>query len=232
MLITRLITGLVLVVAVLGSVFFLPAWQRTALFIAVLIPASLEWAALAGLAGTPQRILYSFCVTALAVGAWRISLSGAALDLMLVLACGVWIAALLWIVSYQRNQGPRLDNCAVLVGLGAIVLVPAVVAIASLLLRGPAALLMLFGIVWGADIFAYFGGRQFGRSRLASHVSPGKSWAGVYSALLGTVIVGVAVNAWYYQAPVWMVVSLIGLTLVASVVGDLFESLLNRLRGL
>src|SRR4051812_32496164 len=32
--------------------------------------------------------------------------------------------------------------------------------------------------VWAADTFAYFGGRLFGRHRLAPSLSPGKTWEG------------------------------------------------------
>jgi len=37
-------------------------------------------------------------------------------------------------------------------------------------------ILSVFCLVWAADIAAYFGGRTFGKRKLAPAISPGKSW--------------------------------------------------------
>ena len=98
-------------------------------------------------------------------------------------------------------------------------------------------------LVWVADIGAYFAGRQFGRRKLAPSISPGKSWEGALGGLLCVLLLGVA--AWMtpqlsdtFPAVVgqrWGAPGLIGvLTLLsaASVVGDLFESMLKRRAGM
>jgi phosphatidate cytidylyltransferase len=95
-------------------------------------------------------------------------------------------------------------------------------------------------------VFAYFGGRAFGRRKLAPTISPGKSWAGVWSGIIGTLLVAVL---WlffdgrglaYYDSFFTLInerVTTIGLALVVvflvamSVVGDLFESLVKRSAG-
>ena len=46
-------------------------------------------------------------------------------------------------------------------------------------------ILSTFCLVWAADIAAYFGGRAFGKRKLAPGISPGKSWEGVWSGMLG-----------------------------------------------
>jgi phosphatidate cytidylyltransferase len=94
-----------------------------------------------------------------------------------------------------------------------------------------AILLLSLFVVWAIDTGAYFAGRRFGRRKLAVHVSPGKTWEGVYGgALLAFVIAVIGLN---WLQPVLQLsygsVALIfsGLALF-SIFGDLFESLLKR----
>jgi phosphatidate cytidylyltransferase len=102
-------------------------------------------------------------------------------------------------------------------------------------------------LVWIADVAAYFGGRRFGRRKLAPAISPGKSWEGVWSGVLGVLLLAVLwvqlvdVQPWVdgpslYGRLVgglgWPLTALVLLLLAAlSVVGDLFESLVKRAAG-
>ena len=94
-------------------------------------------------------------------------------------------------------------------------------------------LLFLLVLIWIADSGAYFAGSRWGKRKLAPAISPGKSWEGVYGALLGALLCGVLL-AWYYQdsaGAVWLIPVCI-LTVIMSVVGDLFESVLKRKMGM
>ena len=55
-------------------------------------------------------------------------------------------------------------------------------------------LLAVMGLVWVADVFAYFSGKAFGKHKIAPTVSPGKSWEG---AIGGAICVAV------YMTVVW-----------------------------
>src|SRR3989338_8878574 len=70
---------------------------------------------------------------------------------------------------------------------GWAVLIPTGLAVLDLREADPSPWILLFvmGLVWVADITAYFAGRRFGKNKLAPSISPGKTWEGVAGALLG-----------------------------------------------
>ena len=101
-------------------------------------------------------------------------------------------------------------------------------------------------IVWAADISAYFGGRTLGRRKLAPSISPGKSWAGVWSGMIGVCVLAavwiVLVRQFTLDSaslysrlaerigPAGLALALVFLAAM-SVVGDLIESLVKRSVG-
>jgi phosphatidate cytidylyltransferase len=84
--------------------------------------------------------------------------------------------------------------------------------------------------VWGADTFAYFGGRLLGRHKLAPSLSPGKTWEGfVIGSLVGIFIAFVALyDTRHTFLSIWEAVVLGVVVVLAAVAGDLFESMLKR----
>ena len=97
----------------------------------------------------------------------------------------------------------------------------------------PSLLLLPLLMVWSADSLAYFGGKRFGRTKLAPSISPGKTWEGVVSGVLGSVIVSIVYCAFIipqvrsFSQYVFVAVLAILVSLI-SVVGDLSESKLKR----
>jgi phosphatidate cytidylyltransferase len=108
-------------------------------------------------------------------------------------------------------------------------------------------ILSVFCLVWAADIAAYFGGRAFGKHKLAPSISPGKSWEGVWSGMLGVLLLaafwigvvdrqmqidsgslyGQLMDRWGWPGTA---LALLFLSMM-SVVGDLVESLVKRSAG-
>jgi phosphatidate cytidylyltransferase len=130
--------------------------------------------------------------------------------------------------------------------IGVVVLWAAWMALANAKAQGVNFLLSIFCLVWTADIAAYFGGRAFGRRKLAPTISPGKSWEGVWSGMLGVFVLAVvwilidrhlhvdSASLYTQLAGTFGIVPMIvGLAVLAgmSVVGDLFESLVKRAAG-
>jgi len=108
-----------------------------------------------------------------------------------------------------------------------------VLAVAPSVLRadkafGLVAIVFLFAVVWGTDVFAYFVGRAVGGPKLMPAVSPNKTWSGALGGTLGAVAVGLVVAK---IAGVPLTAALAGMTLLLSVVsqgGDLLESAIKR----
>ena len=84
--------------------------------------------------------------------------------------------------------------------------------------------------VFAADTFAYFGGRLLGRHKLAPRLSPGKTWEGfVVGSIAGIFVSFVSLyDTRHTYLNVWEAVVLGTVVVLASVVGDLFESMVKR----
>jgi phosphatidate cytidylyltransferase len=114
--------------------------------------------------------------------------------------------------------------------------VPCWVAINYIFIQheGRLALLFLFILIWGADSAAYFVGKKWGKHKLAPQVSPGKSIEGMMGALVFTILLAIItqllcripLERWHWG----ILLSL--LTVIFSIVGDLFESMLKRNAGI
>ena len=84
-----------------------------------------------------------------------------------------------------------------------------------------------------ADTGAYFAGRKFGRHKLSPRISPNKTVEGLAGGAMAALAIGLLfamlAGASAAQLP-WVGLTVI-ITVIASVVGDLFESLLKRHAG-
>lgn len=94
-------------------------------------------------------------------------------------------------------------------------------------------ILSIFILIWSSDVFAYFGGKVFGRNKMAPGVSPNKTWEGFASGLLAT-----ATAAWLLSLLMpevgistldWIVCGI--LVVVFGTMGDFFQSAVKRSAG-
>ena len=243
MLLTRVITAAVILVILVGMLFFATALAWSVFVLAIALAASWEWSRLCKLEPRGQSI-YLALSGALGAGFWLLYARGdaplfmAAASISFLLSAAFWVlAAPVWLAKKAR-PGPLV--CAL---SGWLVVWPTWFAFVVLRDASPWLLLAIAALVWVADIAAYFAGRKFGKHKLAPAVSPGKTWEGVYGALAGVVLYGV-VLAWLAHARPTVLTGLfdsaLGLPVIAamlvlaalSVVGDLFESWMKRGAGL
>jgi len=90
-------------------------------------------------------------------------------------------------------------------------------------------LAFFFFVVMGADVGAYYVGKNFGKHKLIPNVSPNKTWEGVIGGLILSSVFAALASAWFFpelpykfSIPLAIVMSLIG------VFGDLAESAMKR----
>jgi phosphatidate cytidylyltransferase len=98
---------------------------------------------------------------------------------------------------------------------------------------GPRAVLWLFAIVWGTDIFAYFGGRLLGGPKIWPQISPGKTWSGTLIGISCGAVLGTFFGIKGLPVPitVWPVFALSLAAAAVSQSGDMFESWTKRQFG-
>lgn len=245
----RIITALLMLAVLLPALLAASPWPFVVIMLVLISAAGWEWGRLNGLAmGPAVGVGASLAVAAAAAVASGWVVQTPAL---------VWPAAtVLWVLggAAALKGGvvawpghPR----ALRVLLGVLILWMAWLAVSVAKTRGVNFVLSLFCLVWAADIAAYFGGRRFGRRKLAPTISPGKSWEGVYAGVVGVfalALAWLAFDAWllgqgggasssslYTQLLDrygWFGGALaLGFLGAMSVVGDLFESLVKRAAG-
>ena len=89
-----------------------------------------------------------------------------------------------------------------------------------------------FLVIMGSDAAAYYGGRMFGRHKLAPTVSPGKTWEGAVAGMLASLLLAVAAHYWFFtNLPLKFALPLAAVMNVVGVLGDLTESALKRSAG-
>jgi phosphatidate cytidylyltransferase len=235
----RIITGTLLALVAILLIVGAPGPVLVgALALATLI-ACWEWTDLSGFQSGLLRVGY--CV--LSAGLMALLLYGVEQlgvhpqsrlsQVVLGVAALWWLVALLCVVTFPASSrwwGAVVTRAII----GWLVLMPAWFAFVYLRaqMHGEWLILFMLALVAAADIGAYFSGTRFGRRKLAPAVSPGKSWEGFCGGLLSSVTLAVIV--WYcarqqLSLGAWLAIT-VG-TVLASILGDLTESMVKRYRG-
>lgn len=156
----------------------------------------------------------------------------------------IWVPGMYWMVKHGLQRWGQLAAVWRL-SLGWLAVAVAWWSLVAVKAQGLNFLLSVLTLVWAADIAAYFGGRAWGRRKLAPQISPGKTWAGAISGAVAVLCLGL-LWVWFdartpqaspslytmlwLRAPWWCLVA--GAILVAfSIMGDLVESLVKRVAG-
>ncbi|CAG2140692.1 Phosphatidate cytidylyltransferase [compost metagenome] len=238
MLITRVITALCLLLLILPILFLAPVMWLAGLIAVIVLLAGWEFGRLIGLRRFWPYVYAVACLLVLIY--FHDAPERRAIHYLLAAALVAWGVALVLLARGVRKATPGFTVLGAILGL---IMLPAFGhAVMVLRAEGIAVLLSAAVLVWAADIGAYFVGKAIGKRKLAPTISPGKSWEGAIGGWLLVMIVAVVLGTTHVFAPTWfsriadqggvgLMIGLSTLLVAASVIGDLFESLLKRQIG-
>jgi len=244
---TRVLAALTMAPLAIGGVLLLPTPWLIALAAIVFLAALWEWFRLSEIDDTLQRtvlLLANLLLMAALVWASPNDSGGSLVLFKLVAMLGVvwWLLATLWLRHYDFASDHDTHARVFKLAAGTAAVVPAWCALAvihagdptptawPLVSQGHVWLLTALMIVWATDTGAYFSGRRFGRRKLAPRISPNKTVEGMAGGAVAGVLVALAMaplaGAGLAELPLVAIAALA--TVLFSVIGDLFESLLKR----
>jgi phosphatidate cytidylyltransferase len=247
----RIITALVLAPLALIAILFLPTQWFEITMAGVVAVGGYEWAALSGLNKRSYKVVYMLMILAFCLllmnqvddaMIWYQGELASVYRHILSIAVVWWVVSLVMIIAYPKYTY-SWRNSRVIRGLfGVLTLIPTWVAVVSLRTNlndvdpfyGASLIFYVLGIVWAADIGAFFVGVKFGRHKLRPNVSPGKTYEGLFGGVAASFAI-IAFAALHYQVEpsrIWLHVLIGGLTVGVSALGDLNESMFKRSAGI
>lgn len=225
----RVVTAMILIPLILFLLFFLSPRAFCIFTMLIAFWAAWEWSHLMEIRNILGRLIYLFFVGSVFFMVLFIST-----PFIFLCAFVWWSFATLFIIFYPRGSGWWQKSIVFRGLMGLFVLTPCWVAINFIRNmnqnRGIYTLIFLLVLIWGADSAAYFVGKKWGKTKLAPHISPGKSLQGLYGALIATLLITLG-SLWLFNVPPLMwpgTILLCFITVLFSVIGDLFESMLKR----
>ncbi|GJM14444.1 MAG: phosphatidate cytidylyltransferase [Pseudohongiella sp.] len=241
----RVITAIVLVIALLLASTLSSPSVFSLILAAVVVVAAFEWSVFLGLSSLSHRLMYVGSI-GLAIGVMffffesaqydAVELRASRVTILLFFGLVYWLVAIRWIVKYPDSLSEWNSESKIAL-MGTLALLPAWAAVVQLKYLDPtgASIIALVALVASVDIGAYFAGSNFGKTKLAENVSPKKTWEGVWGGVAFCVLLsGLLVYLFdRYYASLGVIeaslLMLLGLTVAFfSVAGDLAESMLKR----
>ena len=240
----RIITASILLPLVVGSILWLPDLYFAIFFGLFALVGAWEWTRFVCASkeskATLLRLVYVAMVFGVLAFVWTVmSQNPLWIEWLLYAAVGWWVLATILVLIFPAAGWFR-KNLIITSAVGMLVLITtwtAIVSIRSYHVGGVEMLLYVLILIAVADTGAYFGGRKWGKRKLAPKVSPGKSWEGVITGLVCVAIVAASYSYMLglHEQGLSHLLLFVGISLVTalfSIVGDLTESLYKREAGI
>jgi len=234
----RILTAVVLILAVVALIFLGQLWMLTLAAGLVAELAAYEYLTLANSAGARIPLWWIMPATALLFYVTYYRPVEAQLPVLSALA----LVLLAW-TGLHGTLDRVLPDAAI--GLFGLVYVAYPLTLLPMIWNrddGKPLLLFLMVCVWAGDTAAYYVGRNFGRRKL-SELSPNKTWEGFLASVAGSVLAGLGVvyagellsdrgnTVLHILQPVWQSAALAVVVNLAGQLGDLLESAIKRGAG-
>jgi phosphatidate cytidylyltransferase len=242
----RILTALILILAVLALIFFGQLWMIT-LFAAIIAElAAYEYLKLAAVGAESHGlklcipIWWMFLGTALA---FVVTIPGFPVEAQLPVLSALTLVLFAW-NGFRSPLIQILPDTAQ--GLFGLIYIAYPLTLIPLLWKqedGPALVLFLMVCVWAGDIAALYLGRAFGERKLVPRLSPGKTWVGSIASIAGSVLAASLViflsdtltargnTVLHISEPLWQSLLLAAILNIAAQLGDLLESAIKRGAG-
>jgi phosphatidate cytidylyltransferase len=224
---TRVLSALVLLPIVVGTVWLLPPVATLALALVAAVLAFVEYVAIAAALGAyvPRAV-----PGAAVLGACAALGSGWGLVDVVLMTALITVGALA--VASGRPGPEILRNSAAALFPIVYIGMPLGALAAVRVSGGREAILLMMATIVISDSAQYYTGRAVGRRPLAPSISPKKTMEGAIGGLVfGTLAFVIGARFVFAETPVALLV-LVGASIAAlGIVGDLFESLLKRSAG-
>lgn len=248
----RIRTAIILGIILLALLFVLPLQVFIWTSLLIFAYGAFEWSKLAGFESNIVRTLYSIGAAVVGTLLYIYALGGQLWTpehkiadnnyYTMVIATIWWAVSTFLVFIYPRGKRIWQHHPIVKALFGYFTLIPAWLALATLREwqysesshSGAWLALFVFGIVWAADIGAYFAGKRFGSRKLMPNVSPGKTLEGLLGGVVAVAFFTLIV-LWGngFQREQWPVLIVSSVVLgIISAFGDLSESMLKRDAGM
>ena len=247
----RIITALILAPLALFAILYLPLFSFQIMIALVMGLGAWEWSSMSGMTRTFTKSAYAALVVAICLILsillpsdliWYQGQLNSLYTYILSIAAIWWVVSLAMIIAYP-NYSSVWYTSKILRGIfGFLTLIPTWVAVVTLRTSlfevdpyyGASLIFYVLGIVWAADIGAFFVGVKFGKHKLRPEVSPGKTIEGLMGGVFASSAI-IAFAALHYQVDpsrIWLHILVGALTVGVSALGDLNESMFKRCAGI
>lgn len=232
-LLTRSISGLLLVVVLLGCISLSP-WAFAALLLFIVIVGTFEMLRLQQMHSLPYLILG----VALSLVAYGL----AALSALQIIKLRWLLLEILFLMFpflvalFSKYKDPK-QVFASFYGSLLFLCLPSALLLFMYrqdlfgCMAGPGLIILVFCLLWANDIFAYLTGKLLGKHKLFPRISPGKTIEGSLGGLVFTILAMVVFAHYADWLPVVDGIGIAAIAVVFGTLGDLCESMLKRQAG-
>jgi phosphatidate cytidylyltransferase len=242
----RILTAIVLILAVFALIFFGQLWMITLFSAIVAELAAYEYLKLASVGAHAHGAQLRIPAWWMALGtalAFIVTLPNFPVEAQLPVLSALTLVLFAW-NGFRSPLTQVLPDTAQ--GLFGLIYIAYPLTLIPMLWKqedGTALVLFLMVCVWTGDVAALYIGRAFGKRKLAPRLSPGKTWIGSIASIIGSMLAAGLViyisnvltargnTLLHISEPLWQSLLLAAILNIAAQLGDLLESAIKRGAG-